>query len=51
MVLVNGLQHLCIGDNNEIKKISEIKYPHSLGLLYSTFTLYCGFKVNEGETN
>ena len=25
------------------------KYPHSLGLLYSTFTLYCGFKVNEGE--
>ena len=38
-----------IGDNNEIKKISEIKYPHSLGLLYSTFTLYCGFKVNEGE--
>ena len=38
-----------IGDNNEIKKMSEIKYPHSLGLLYSTFTLYCGFKVNEGE--
>ena len=38
-----------IGDNNKIKKMSEIKYPHSLGLLYSTFTLYCGFKVNEGE--
>ena len=38
-----------IGDNNQIKKMSEIKYPHSLGLLYSTFTLYCGFKVNEGE--
>ena len=40
---------ISIGNENEIKKISEIKYPHSLGLLYSAFTLYCGFKVNEGE--
>ena len=40
---------ISIGNKNEIKKISEIKYPHSLGLLYSAFTLYCGFKVNEGE--
>ena len=35
-------------DNNlEIKK--EIHFPHSLGLLYSAFTYYCGFKVNSGE--
>tara|TARA_B100000989_G_scaffold191671_1_gene144471 strand:+ start:23769 stop:25586 length:1818 start_codon:yes stop_codon:yes gene_type:complete len=40
---------ISIGNKNEIIKISEIKYPHSLGLLYSAFTLYCGFKVNEGE--
>ena len=40
---------ISIGNKNNIKKISEIKYPHSLGLLYSAFTLYCGFKVNEGE--
>ena len=38
-----------IGKNNKIQKIKDIKYPHSLGLLYSAFTLYCGFKVNEGE--
>ena len=35
------------GDEIEIHK--EISYPHSLGLLYSTITLYCGFKVNSGE--
>ena len=35
------------GDNLEIKK--EIKFPHSLGLLYSAFTYYTGFKVNGGE--
>ena len=35
------------GNNLEIKK--EIHFPHSLGLLYSTFTYYTGFKVNSGE--
>ena len=38
-----------IGDNNSIKMVKEIKYPHSLGLLYSAFTYYLGFKVNSGE--
>ena len=38
-----------IGDNHSIKMIKEIKYPHSLGLLYSAFTYYLGFKVNSGE--
>jgi carbamoyltransferase len=37
------------GENNRIKVISEIDFPHSLGLLYSAFTYYCGFKVNSGE--
>ena len=35
------------GNNVEIKK--EIQFPHSLGLLYSAFTYYTGFKVNSGE--
>ena len=38
-----------IGKNNEIKPLWEISFPHSLGLLYSSFTYYCGFKVNSGE--
>ena len=38
-----------IGKNNKIKPIWEISFPHSLGLLYSAFTYYCGFKVNSGE--
>ncbi len=38
-----------IGNNNKIKPIWEISFPHSLGLLYSAFTYYCGFKVNSGE--
>ncbi len=38
-----------IGKNNEIKPLWEISFPHSLGLLYSAFTYYCGFKVNSGE--
>ncbi len=37
------------GNKNEIKLLREIKYPHSLGLLYSAFTYYLGFKVNSGE--
>ncbi len=35
--------------NNNINTIKEIHFPHSLGLLYSAFTYYCGFKVNSGE--
>ena len=38
-----------IGKNNTINPIWEISFPHSLGLLYSAFTYYCGFKVNSGE--
>jgi carbamoyltransferase len=34
---------------NEIKILEEIKFPHSLGLLYSVFTAFLGFKINEGE--
>lgn len=34
---------------NEIKLTEEIKFPHSLGLLYSVFTAFLGFEVNEGE--
>jgi carbamoyltransferase len=38
-----------IGKGNDIEIISEIRFPHSLGLLYSAFTYYTGFKVNSGE--
>ena len=38
-----------IGKGNKIKSIWEINFPHSIGLLYSAFTYYCGFKVNSGE--
>ncbi len=37
------------GSGRELKLLSEIRFPHSLGLLYSAFTAYCGFKVNSGE--
>lgn len=37
------------GNGNSIEIYSEIRFPHSLGLLYSAFTYYCGFKVNSGE--
>ena len=38
-----------IGKQNNIKNFWSISFPHSLGLLYSAFTYYCGFKVNSGE--
>jgi carbamoyltransferase len=38
-----------VGRNNEIKIQREIRFPHSLGLLYSAFTAFLGFEVNEGE--
>ena len=37
------------GSGNDIRPLWEINFPHSLGLLYSSFTYYCGFKVNSGE--
>ena len=37
------------GHKNEIKPLFEIQFPHSLGLFYSAFTGYLGFKVNSGE--
>jgi len=40
---------LAIGNGSELKIIKEIHFPHSLGLLYSAFTYYTGFKVNSGE--
>tara|TARA_B100002051_G_C16728137_1_gene636533 strand:- start:273 stop:2108 length:1836 start_codon:yes stop_codon:yes gene_type:complete len=40
---------LAIGKNNSLKMLKEIHFPHSLGLLYSAFTYYVGFKVNSGE--
>ncbi|MDH7604360.1 MAG: carbamoyltransferase [Melioribacter sp.] len=38
-----------IGQENKIQILADIKFPHSLGLLYSAFTYYTGFKVNSGE--
>ena len=40
---------LANGDKNNISKMGSINFPHSLGMLYSTFTPYFGFKPNEGE--
>jgi carbamoyltransferase len=38
-----------LGNDNRLEVIKEIHFPHSLGLLYSAFTYYAGFKVNSGE--
>ena len=38
-----------LGTGNKVEVLYEIKFPHSLGLLYSAFTYYTGFKVNSGE--
>lgn len=38
-----------LGHNNQLDILKEIHFPHSLGLLYSAFTYYLGFKVNSGE--
>jgi len=40
---------VAIGENNKLEIKKEIHFPHSLGLLYSAFTYYTGFKVNSGE--
>jgi carbamoyltransferase len=38
-----------MGRGNKIEILKELRFPHSLGLLYSAFTAYCGFEINEGE--
>ena len=38
-----------IGEGNRIRLTHELHFPHSIGLLYSAFTYYCGFRVNSGE--
>jgi carbamoyltransferase len=40
---------LALGKDSDLKVVREIHFPHSLGLLYSAFTYYTGFKVNSGE--
>ena len=40
---------LAIGQGADLRIIQEMHFPHSLGLLYSAFTYYCGFRVNSGE--
>jgi carbamoyltransferase len=40
---------LGIGDGEKLRLLREIRFPHSLGLLYSVFTAFLGFEVNEGE--
>jgi carbamoyltransferase len=37
------------GRGNRLTELAEIRFPHSLGLLYSAFTYFCGFKVDSGE--
>jgi carbamoyltransferase len=38
-----------VGRGNHVQLLRTLRFPHSLGLLYSAFTYYCGFKVNSGE--
>jgi carbamoyltransferase len=38
-----------VGEGNKVSLRQQLQFPHSLGLLYSAFTYYCGFKVNSGE--
>lgn len=40
---------IAVGDGNRVEMLQEMRFPHSLGLLYSAFTYYCGFRVNSGE--
>ncbi|MFT5051925.1 MAG: carbamoyltransferase [Chlamydiales bacterium] len=40
---------MAMGRGNKLEMIKELRFPHSLGLLYSAFTAYCGFEINEGE--
>ncbi len=38
-----------VGEEHQVRLLEETHFPHSLGLLYSAFTYYCGFRVNSGE--
>ncbi len=38
-----------VGRGREVRLLKELRFPHSLGLLYSAFTHYCGFRINSGE--
>ncbi|MDB4512155.1 carbamoyltransferase [Arenicella sp.] len=40
---------IAVGEGNRIKMLKTMHFPHSLGLLYSAFTYFCGFRVNSGE--
>ncbi|MBU1719004.1 MAG: hypothetical protein KKA07_07990, partial [Bacteroidetes bacterium] len=40
---------ICKATGNSIRILRELHFPHSIGLLYSAFTYYCGFRVNSGE--
>ena len=44
-----GTTTVAVGKENKLEIVKEIHFPHSLGLLYSAFTYYTGFKVNSGE--
>jgi len=44
-----GTTTVAVGKENKLEILKEIRFPHSLGLLYSAFTYYTGFKVNSGE--
>jgi len=44
-----GTASIGIGEGNRIKMLRELRFPHSLGLLYSAFTYFAGFRVNSGE--
>jgi len=54
IITLDGVGEWCttsiaVGNQNSLKIEKEIHFPHSLGLLYSAFTFYSGFKVNSGE--
>lgn len=54
VLTIDGVGEWCtasigIGEGNNVKILKELHFPHSVGLLYSAFTYYLGFKVNSGE--
>jgi predicted NodU family carbamoyl transferase len=54
VITLDGVGEWCttsigVGRGTDLELLQEIHYPHSLGLLYSAFTYFCGFKVNSGE--
>ncbi len=54
MLTMDGVGEWCttsaaVGRGNDLQIVKEMHFPHSLGLLYSAFTYYTGFKVNSGE--